>query len=193
MSERMIVIPAADVEPRTNSNEPFPAGPWIGTIDVVRSKTLPSTDTGAPFKGYTSTEGEILALQLGANEGVDGQESVGNRKYFADLVIADGEFNLTNIDVSDRDHPAWQLQNGARNIMRLGIALGAAQMTGDNGSSRWELNENFVDQLRAGEFDGMRVGFEVRHTLSKKKYQNPVTGKMEARTFENLGGFFPAE
>lgn len=178
----MISVPVADVEPRSLSNTPFPTGPWVGTIDYARSKDLPSNEKGEPFKGYTSTEGEIIAIRMGSNEPLDGQESVKNRKFFVDLCIADGEYDMTNIDLADREHKAWQLQNGVRNLMRLAIALGSAQLEGDNGSSRWVISEGFVDSLRAGEFDGTRVGFEVRHSKAKND-----------RIYENLGGFFPAE
>jgi len=174
----LITTPVEELETTGRTDTPFPEGAWIGTIDTVRSREIPTDKDGNPFKGYTSSDGELLSLQLGSNSSQAGQDDVGNRKFFTDLCIQDGDMDLTTTTTEE----AWQLLNGRRNMTRLAIALGAAEMIGENGKTSWAYPSEFVDSLRAGDYDGMRVGFTVRHTTSK------TNGKV----YENLSGFFQA-
>lgn len=180
----LIMVPQDQVENSGGNDLVFPSGPWEGTIDIVRSKGIPMYE-GKPFAGYASSEGEVLSLQIGNNQALDGQVDIGGTKFFVDLPTEVGDDTLANIDTTTRSHPNWQLQKSAVSVTQLAIALGAAELVGENGNSSWAVNEEFVDNLRAGSYDGMQIGFSVRHS--------PGKGKNEGKTFANFEAFHSAD
>lgn len=151
----------------------FPAGPWQGAIDRVTSRAVPTTADGRPFAGYTSPDGEVLTIQIGTNVPLDGQDNVGESKFFVDIPVLDNDLSVLSVDVSERDAPHWQLIRGARRLMNLAIALGVAEMV-DGG---WTYDESFLESLRNGSFDGNDVGFEVLHRKTKST-KTPVVADL---------------
>lgn len=182
MDNDFIMIPVEQAEnpAGTGGTFTFPAGPWTGKIDTVRSRGIPTDSSGRAFSGYSSTDGEVFGLQLGNNEPGDGQDEVGATKMFVDIAISDGDLDLSNVDITTRDAPFWQLQRSAKLFVNLAIALDAADMIEANGSSVWSVGETFVEDLRSGKYDGVNVGFEVGHTTSKKN----------GKTYANVVSFF---
>jgi len=175
----LIVMPAESATNLVGSGSKlFPAGPWQGRIDVVRSKGVPMSN-GKPFAGYESDSGEVLSLQIGTNFALDGQDDVGEQKFFVDITVEDGDNNLSNVDVTTYKCPHWQLQRGAKRMMNLAIALGAATLVGSNGDQQWTVEEDFVEQLRSGSFDGMPIGFSVLHRKTKSE-KTPIVADLES-------------
>lgn len=164
-----------------NSNTPFPAGPWTGTIDIVRSRAIPTNDNGQPYSGWQNTDGEVLGIQIGGNTGMDSQEGVGDRKFFVDLTVSDGQLDLTNVELNAFPYASWQLQKSAKRIVNLALALNVATLVEDNGASAWTVPDTFVDSLRNGEFNGMALGYDVIHRKTKSETR-PVV--------DDLGKFF---
>ena len=163
----LIVVPIDQLDHSEKPDFLFPAGPWMGTIDIVRSRSIPMFE-GKPFAGYDSEEGELLSLQIGTNQALDGQVDIGATKFFVDIAVECGNDTLANIDTQIHSHPNWQLQQSVVTITQLAIALDAAEKVGENGSESWEVSEDFVDNLRAGVYDNVQVGFSVMHYTTKK-------------------------
>lgn len=177
----LIIVPAESAEnpAGTGGNRLFPSGPWQGRIDTVRSKGIPTDKNGKPFAGYASENGEVLSIQLGSNQASDGQDDIGAQKFFADFCVSDGDLDLTSVDLSEYSSPNWQLQIGARRIVNLAIALGAATLTGANGDAAWTVEESFVDDLRSGAYEGREVGFNVMHRKTKS-VKTPVVADLSS-------------
>ena len=181
-----IVVPVAEAEAPMGSglSKDFPMGPWQGRIDTVRVRDIPTDGKGLPYAGYATDEGEVLGIQLGSNQPLEGQEAVGERKIFVDIVTRDGANDLSNVNVTTRGAAHWRLQQSAKLVMNLAIALGVAELKGTNGSQVWSVPSSFVDSLRAGEFDGMQIGFSVTHRHGK--------GANKGKVYPTVESFFPA-
>ncbi len=176
----LIVVPAEQAETLATSGASnlFPSGPWQGRIDLVRTRGIPTDKSGNTFAGYESDDGEVLSLQIGTTSPLDGQNSVGDQKFFVDIAVRDGSIDLTNIDVGMYNSPNWQLQMGARRIVNLAISLGAATLSGTNGDAAWSVEEDFVSELAGGAFDGREIGFTVKHRTTKSE-KTPVVAELE--------------
>lgn len=143
----------------SDSEKIFSAGAWRGKILQTDVKDLPSRNDGSPFAGYQSTEGQRLAVRIGENTPVDGQDDVGGMLWFEDIVLQDGELDIYSIDVTAKNHPSWQLQKSARKLVNLAMALGQTEEVDGN----VVVNEGFVEALAAGEFNGTELGYVVYH------------------------------
>jgi len=182
-----IIVPLAQAESLVGGDDrPFPPGPWQGVIEEVRTKPLPSNN-GQPFAGYETTDGEILTLILGQNRPLDGQEDVGNRKFFVDIVLRDGNRQMGEVDITEREVPYWQLQRSARIVANLARALGQVEeVQMPDGSTAVAVMEGFVDALAAGQFDGTQIGFEIVHRNFKRK-DGTAGVREEIKTFFPVG------
>lgn len=183
----LIMVPAKDAELGLASagQSEFPAGPWQGRIDVVRSRSIPVGSDGTPFAGFATDDGEVLGIQLGSNQPLEGQDPVGDRKIFVDICTRDGEYDLTNVSLKDRGVAHWKLQQSARLVVNLAIALGQAELQDANGDGTfWTAPSNFVDALRRGEFDGLEIGFKVQHRRGK--------GANKGKIYAGVESFFAA-
>lgn len=171
-----ISIPTRQVENLrgSDSEKIFGAGSWRGKITQVDMKDLPARSDGTPFAGYQSTEGQRLAIRIGNNQPMEGQDEVGGMLWFEDIVLQDGELDIYSIDVTAKGHPSWQLQKSARKLVNLAMALG--QTEEQDGSV--VVNDGFVESLAAGEFNGTDIGFVIYHP-------KPRNGKVypEVETF----------
>ncbi len=165
------------------SFEPQAAGAWRGTIESVEERPLPSTNDGKPFAGYTSTDGERLAIVIGGQVPQEGQKDVGGRKRFIDIVLRDDIHTYDNTDPMEQGADWWQLQRSMRLVMNLAIALGAASKVGDS----YTLNDTFIEDLKAGNFNGMPVGYTVYHRQGKKK---DADGIPQPTIFDEIEGFY---
>ena len=185
-----LIVPQTQAETPTGGGKKiFPAGPWIGTIDDVRlGGHPPFVDVAAnPNAGYIADDGERMSLQLGSNEPMDGQDPVGNLKYFAEFTTRDGDLSIEDVDVTEKDVPYWQLQSSARLLANLALALGQTEtVTLPNGTTGVAVVEGFLQALQDGAFNGTRVGFEV--------YHRPWTSKDGTKSGVNVNirGFFAA-
>lgn len=174
-----IIRPVKQVEslaPKGGGNQPFPTGAAQGTIEETKVRGLPflagRTTEELNRQGYTSEDVEVLSLQVGSNEGLEGQE-IGNRKFFTpDIVIRDGEYSIT--DAFD-PKVAWQLDRSATALVNMAVALGQAEeVVMEDGESGYALANGFIEALLAGEFNGQRIGFVVSHRKYTKKDGTPA-------------------
>lgn len=167
-----IIIPAANIESLRGeaSDFEFGEGAYEGTFETFEIKDLPAARDGSPFAGYATTDGTRLSVRLGNLVPLEGQENPGNRKLFLDIVLSDGEHNLSNVDVAARDVPHWQLQKSARTLANLAMALGA---THDVGDGNLAIDEAFLDSFVEGAYTGQKIGFVLYNRTAKsngKKY-----------------------
>jgi len=169
-----IMVPTSQAEaPIGEGNDtPFPKGSWSGTIDEIRTRDLPPwADT--PGRGYASEDGVVLSIQFGSNSPLDGQDDIGARKHFVDVVVRDGEETVETIDVTDRDSDSWMLQRGARLLANLGIALGETEeLETENGATMTACAEDFRSNLEEGSFDGTNIAFGISHRPWQTKNAN---------------------
>lgn len=187
-TDQLIMVPAKDAEAglASSGQSVFPEGNYSGRIDVVRSRTIPVGNDGEPFAGFSTDDGEVLGIQIGSCKALEGQEEVGERKIFVDIVTRDGENDLTNVNLKDRGVAHWKLQQSARLSINLAIALGVAELQDANGDGTfWTAPTSFIDSLRAGEYDGMNIGFRVTHRRGK--------GANKGKLYAQVESFFAAE
>lgn len=168
----LFTIPKRNTESlRGSGDQPFGAGQWVGTIEEIFIKDdLPSDNEGKPFAGYASTEGEEISIQLGSNTPLDGQEDVGNRKFFVQITTADNGLTLATVDTTERKAPHWKLQRSVALTANLAIALGYVEDDGENVTVR----EDFIDALKDGAFKDQKIGFVVYHRKGKKNAEGKV-------------------
>lgn len=159
-----IIVPTAQAETLTQPQTPFPKGAWQGRIEEIHQRTLDylqgRTQEQLNRQGHTSDEVTVATIQIGSNRGLEGQDDVGERKFFAPnntgIVVRDGNYHLTDDNVPET---AWQLHRSRRIIANLALALGQTIQEGD----QTRVAENFVDALLDGEFKGQEVGYVVAH------------------------------
>jgi len=161
-----IIIPKEQAESPVGDggDTPFPKGQWCGTIDEVRIRELPPwADT--PGRGYKDEDGEVLSIQFGSNEALEGQDDIGARKHFVDFVIRDGLETPATVEMDPKkDCDSWMLQRGTRLLSNLGAALGETEeLEDEDGKAMLAVAEDFLDNLRAGAFDGTSVAFRIGH------------------------------
>jgi len=155
----------------------FPKGEWQGTIDEIRVRDLPPwADT--PGRGYASEDGEVLSIQIGSNSPLNGQDDIGAKKHFVDLVIRDGEETPETVDVMERKCESWMLQRGTRMLVNLGMALGETEeLEDENGKAMTVVAEDFLENLKTGAFDGTDVSYEISHRPWSSKDDNGAVVK----------------
>ena len=164
MSPQIIVPKATAENPVGGGNRAFPEGTWNGTIEEVRSRGLPPWAGDNPKAGFASSEGEVLGVQIGQTQPLEGQDDAGNSKCFVDFVVNDGGLSVNEIDPMEKDNPSWQMQRSAKLLASLALAVGAVEEVDGN----VVVAENFVDELRSGAFTGQRVMFVVFHDKMEK-------------------------
>lgn len=154
-------------------NKPFPKGVWkhkLLTPTGERTRATPdfmhNADTTPEGKlpRVAGDTGEILTVWLGEAEALaDGQDNPGKQIFFQDFVIRDGITEIMDLDVDAPGDTGWQIQRDARLLANLAMALGAVVEDGDYVS----VAGNFVEMLKAGDFDGQYVVSEVNHRAWK--------------------------
>ena len=175
MSGPGIMVPKSTLDdfskPRENH---FPEGSWIVTLEGVRERSFPdfiATNVASGKNvGYLSGDGETLDLQFGGAKSTNGAGET-NQKLFVSLVTRDGD---VGIDAGpDIPKEAWQLQNSAALVLLIAQALGATEEVEYNGGTYVTASDDFLSQLRGGEFDGSRVGVTTYHRKWTAKTKNP--------------------
>lgn len=159
----------------------FPPNPYRATIRNVRRKNLGErmTQSGAaePWAGYASFDVEQVGVEFKPVVPLDDPtseiaETIGERPYFLDLTIRDGEHQLDNIDPSERGVDHWQLQQSYTRVAQLAAAVGAIQ----NG----EIPDAFFDDLADDVFNGQEVILKITNRTSK------------GNTYDNVARIDPA-
>jgi hypothetical protein len=159
---------AQDLAPR--NDEPIPAGAWQGTVEESRVRGLDfladRTADQLAKQGFTSADVEVVSLQIGSLQPMEGQDDVGNRKFFTpDIVLRDGEYSIEE----EAPEEAWQLQRSQRAITNLALALGFVEEVEVDGEAGYVVVEDFFDMLRDGKLRGQQIGFVVYHRAWKSK------------------------
>lgn len=180
-----IVVPQALAENLGGERKAQAAGAWQGTIDEVRVRGFPDfvDPIANPRAGYASADGEILSIELGSQEPLEGQDDVGGTKYFVDFVVRDGDLEIEDVDTSQRDVPHWQLQSSARRMANLAIALGHVEEVEDeDGNNMVVVAEGFRDSLMNGAVKGSQVGYKLFHRnwTSKKSGKSGTEVRVES-------------
>ncbi len=162
MGQIMIPTNQAEAPVGDGGSMPFPKGSWSAEIDEVRVRELPPwADT--PGRGYEHADGEVLSIQFGSTSPLDGQDAIGAKKHFVDIVIRDGEETSETVDVSAKDCAHWQLQKGTRMLANLGMALGETEELETEDGPMTCVSEDFLDNLTAGKFTSCEVAFGIVH------------------------------
>jgi len=164
MSQIMIPKAQAEAPVGDGGNGVFPKGSWCGVIDAAVVRDLPPWAGDDGNNGFSCEDGEVLNLQFGSNRPLDGQDEIGEKKHFVAIVVRDGEETVETVDVGDRDCAAWKLQQGARMLANLGIALGQTEeLETEEGEVMTVVEEDFLENLREGAFGGHEVAFAITH------------------------------
>jgi hypothetical protein len=167
----------------------FPEGSWIGEIEKVEIKALPFTP--GPGQGYLTPEDiEITSIWFGANASADGEGECGQRKFFFDLVTRDGTVMIEGGPDIPKD--AWQLQRSAAFLANLAAALGATEEVTYQDELYVTTTEGFLEQLQAGDLNGSRVGYEVKHREWVSKRSKNADGTAKKGVSAELQEFFQA-
>jgi len=179
-------IPKRNTESlRGSGDTPLGAGQWVGTIeDIFVKDELPSDKDGKMFAGYASSDGQEISLQLGALHALDGQDDVGNKKFFVRIVTRDGDLDLSSVDPTTRGAAHWQLQRSVARAANLAVSLGYTDEDGDNVVVRGD----FIDALIDGTFKDTKVGFVIYHRKGKAK--TDTTGAKTIPIYDEIDTFF---
>jgi len=161
----MLRVPKKQAE-KPQQDRLFPAGVWMMSIEDVRVRTAPDfmlrndPDSDRPPQ-VAHEDNELMGVQFGEAQPLeDGQEEVGNQKFFHDFLTRDG--NVAIMDGVSNVVEAgcgWKVQSDGKWLTNLALALGAVVEYSDGMSP----TDDFVRQLQAGEFKGHKVVLEVRH------------------------------
>lgn len=160
----MLRVPKKQAE-KPQQDRLFPAGVWMVSIEDVRVRTAPDfmlrePDSGAPPQ-VANEANEVTGVQFGEAQPLeDGQEEVGNQKFFHDFVTKDGNVGIMD-GVKDVVEAGcgWRVQSDGKWLTNLALALGAVVEYSDGVSP----TDDFLRQLQADEFKGHKVVIEVRH------------------------------
>jgi hypothetical protein len=174
------MIPTAEADAPVGSGAssgPFPEGTWKGRIEVVRINDVFIGGGGPEFVLYNkkseppvAQRAEVASIQLGGITPVlDGQDEVGNRKFFDELLILSMDEHLW--DEPSEEEPSWKLEQTRRRLTNLAVAVGAAETDG-NGSTG--PVDDFGEMLRASAEEGEGISgcdviFEVYHERFTRK------------------------
>lgn len=166
----------------TTSDFVWPEGAYTGTFETADVKDLPQAADGSPFAGYLNAGdgGRRISLRLGdisAMEDQVAQETIGNRKWFVDLVVQDGDYSVET-PYDQIPDGAWQLRRSVEMIANLAAALGEIQVLDDG--LNVAVTDGFVENLESGAYTGQSIAFVVYHKKNKK---NPDAPYQEISTF----------
>lgn len=176
-----ISVPQSTLDrPQTSGNTPQPQGLWQGVIEEVSMKSLPPF-AGEPKSGFESSDGEILAIRIGNNQPMEGQESWGARKRFIDIVVRDGDTTIYEAPANEKGLPNWRLAQSAETLVKIAEALGAAERVDGNVT----VSDAVLEALQNGDFNGTTIGYKVAH----RPY---TTAGGENRVEDRVVAFFPA-
>jgi len=160
-----VIIPTAHAETPvedSGGDTPFPKGQWQSTILKVDVQDFPEW-AGEEDSGYANAKGKILNIHFAPNSPLEGQDDVGGRRHFVPIVIKDGDETSVTVDVASKG-PNKKLRQSTSLLTNLGIALGETeQLEDENGKAMTALAEDFEENLKAGAFDGVAVGFKITH------------------------------
>lgn len=184
--------PRGAVETLAGSGEEFvfPPGNYEAVLEEVREREIPTNAQGEPFAGFVTADGTVLGLQFGSITPIDVDVEIGDRKYFMDITLRDGERTIEDVDVENRDEPAWQLQRSARRLVNLFLAMGPVN---ENSDGTIEVPDEAIAELEAGALNGARVGFtivnrkESAKRFRERKVEDPSA---ERRVFDEISSFF---
>lgn len=160
----MFTIPRSAVNAQVagaQSEFKFATGLYSGTLETFDYKDLPRAANGSPFAGYATTVGNRLTIRLGDIEPLEetssSKDAIGNRKYFVDIVLSDGDLTIDTVDVNERDAAHWQLQGSAKIVATLAQALGETEEVGEDVA----ITDGFLGALQNGAYAGTRIGFKL--------------------------------
>jgi hypothetical protein len=178
---------AEDLGPKGGGNQPFPEGAAQGTIEDTKVRGLPylagKSAEDLAKQGYTSEDVEALSLTVGGITGLDGQTTIGNRKFFTpDIVVRDGAFSITDADIPES---AWQLTRSKATLANMLAALGAVEeVEMADGESGYAIANETIEALTSGEFNGQQIGFVVTHRKYTKKDGTPAVQEQVKSYFQ---------
>ncbi len=168
----------------------FPAGSFSGVLEEVREREIPTNAEGEPFAGWVSTDGSVLGLQFGQMEPLDIDADPGDRKFFVDITVRDGELALDDVDLEERGCPTWQLQRSARTVLNLFSATGHAV---EDEEGFVVVPDDALAELEAGKLNGLSIGLVIgnrKESLAKYKQRLMADPKAERRIFDFVQTFF---
>lgn len=178
-----IMVPKATADaPNARGEWTFPEGSFIGEIEEVRIRAFPDWIDPTGNRGYASTDGEIVSLQIGSIQATDSDADVGNAKHFVDFITRDGNVEITaGPDIPDA---SWQMKNAAAMMANLATALGATEeVEGEDGLTYTVTTDDFLDNLRSGALKGSKVGFVTTHRNWKSKKTGKTGTEVQTQEF----------
>ena len=170
-----------------NARPVFPSGLYSVVIDQVLETdiydwmtTIRHDDQGkakVPF--LRNADAELVSVQFGEGEPVeDGQEDPGNLKLFLKLTAREGDVDLDEFDWDDhKDEVGYNMLRNVNLFVNFAHALGCSYEE----DYLVYVEDDFLQRLRNGDFNGERVLVEVSHTQGK-----------DGKTYENINAFSPA-
>ena len=169
----------------------FPPGQYEAMLEEVRVREIPTDDADNPYAGWANSDGVVLGLQFGSIEPLDVKQDVeiGERKFFVDITLRDGEIGIADVDISERNVEHWQIQRSARSVLNLGRATGHA--TEEDGQTM--LPDAFLEELENGQLNGLTVGLEIgnrQESAKKFKQRRKDNPDAERRVYDFLQTFF---
>ena len=189
MTMQRVVIPSEllDNEIGGGGRFVFPPTAYRGVVQEVRVSS-PTMDE--IWSGYTSDDVDQVSLQMGDIEAMEGfgkqsadeiSEDIGDRTFFIQFTIRDGDLDFGNVDITNRKSPNWQLQRGLRLFGMVAQALGAGETTNEGFSPDFELLDDLLKGEGISPVRGNGLGFTVTHSKNKKDPESP---------YQNIGKVF---
>jgi len=123
----------------------YPTGEYEFTIAEVYTNTLGETEDGEPFRGFVTSDGEQLSVQINNFTPLNGADEPPSEliSQFIRICTRDGDQDYVTIDPGDKDFA--QLSKGKRRLKAIANSIGET------------ADDNFVDGLRAGDFNGQTL------------------------------------
>jgi hypothetical protein len=191
MTMQRVAIPSSllDSEIGGGGRFVFPPTAYRGVISEVR---VSSPNMAEIWSGYTSDDVDQVSLQMGDIEALEGfgqkdadeiTEEIGDRTFFIQFTIRDGDLDFSNVDITDRKSPNWQLQRGLRLFGMVARALGAGEQTENGFVPDFELLDDLLKGEGISPVRGNSLGFTVTHSKNKKDPESP---------YQNIGKVFTA-
>jgi len=139
-----------DVDVGGSSGDFNPAtGLWRMTIQDTFEQEIYVDENGNAGYGYVNTDGEVLSIQFGDLEPMNGQPEAGNQKFFQKFGIRDGDVDITSPEARDKDGEYDQINKAWRRLFSLSKALNRP------------FDTDFVEFLRNDEFKGRPVTVQI--------------------------------
>lgn len=125
-------------------------GDYEFTIEDVFSNPLGSTEDGEPFRGFATTEGEQLSIQMSNFTALNGAEEPPSpfAGDFLNICTKDGDQDYVTVDHADETFK--KLAQGKKRLHGIARALGETP------------SDKFVNDLRDGSLNGsvLRATFQ---------------------------------